>query len=201
MLASSHRQAQSAPTCPEATIPAELAAAPSWAILHGIEWIVAELSIGRLLHVPCGDMGWIADVDLGTAIYIGIDARSEMIAANRARYGWGNERRILIPADIRRAPLPTSDLVLARDAFGSLSFASATQAIANLKATGAGFILATTFTGRLQNDDTVDGGWRPLNLRMAPFDWPEPMLMLGEGEPNAMVPDGCSLGLWATDEL
>ena len=42
------------------------------------------------------------------------------------------------------------------------------------------FIFMTTFPSRTSNSDCMVGDWHPLNMEIAPFDWPKPLLILNE---------------------
>ena len=50
----------------------------------------------------------------------------------------------------------------------------------NFRASGAAHLITTTFTGPRPNRDTSGGNWRTLNLTLAPFDFPPPLLTLNE---------------------
>lgn len=77
--------------------------------------------------------------------------------------------------------LPRVDLVICRDCLVHLPFASIGQA-ANLRRSGSRWLLSSHFNWREQgpNVDIVLGGWRRLNLELAPFGWrPERLLFEG----------------------
>ena len=76
------------------------------------------------------------------------------------------------------------------------------RAFANLKASGSGFLIATTFTEHDDNRDIVDGDWRLLNLQAEPFNLPRPVALLNEGCREAGgTYDDKSLGVWRIAEL
>lgn len=74
-------------------------------------------------------------------------------------------------ADITVNPLPTADLILCRDCLVHLSFAHIDAALANFRASGARWLLTTTFPMIEENVDCEDGDWRALNLTLPPFCW------------------------------
>jgi hypothetical protein len=49
------------------------------------------------------------------------------------------------------------------------------RAVRNMRRTGARWLLTTTFVDRTSNETISLGGWRPLNLQAAPFDFPPPL--------------------------
>ena len=52
------------------------------------------------------------------------------------------------------------------------------------------YLLTTTFTAHGRNDDIKTGDWRPLNLDIAPFSFPHPLLTLADGpRPDGTYPD------------
>jgi hypothetical protein len=71
-----------------------------------------------------------------------------------------------------------------------------------VRASGARYLITTTFLEREANADVVDGNWRPLNLERAPFGFPPPAAVLIEGceEEGGAYADK-ALGAWAVADL
>jgi glycosyltransferase involved in cell wall biosynthesis len=151
-----------------------------------------------LLDIPCGDFHWMKETVLPIDTYIGADLIDRIVDANKLRYG--SEQRRFVRLDITRDDLPLADVVLCRDGLDHLSLEDAKQALANIKRSGAQFLLATTYPERARNGDIRTGDWRPLNLERAPFDLPPPIEMLNEGSLKPGFSDK-SLGLWRVDDL
>lgn len=154
-----------------------------------------RLGIRSLLDLPCGDCHWMATIDLGSIAYTGADFLPELIESNTRRYAgplW--QFRVL---DLMASPLPVVDLLLCRDCLVHLSFQDIARAVANIRASGATWLLTTTFPQPQVNDDIRTGDWRPLNLEAAPFHWPKPEELLVEEctEADGLFADK-SLGLW-----
>jgi len=162
--------------------------------------LLAELGCGSLLDAPCGELGWIEEAALPVASYCGVDIVEAVIAANRRRHAAPG--RTFLCLDLRRDPLPESDLVLCRDCLVHFSFRDAQAALANFRASGAAWLLATTFPGHSCNQDALTGEWRPLNLELPPFRLPPPRTLLDERcrEEGGRFADK-SLGLWHVDDL
>jgi hypothetical protein len=141
--------------------------------------LLARLGANSLLDAPCGDAGWINQADLG------------------ARAGAGEIRGDYRLADITADPLPQCDAILCRDALVHLSFVHIERAIANFRASGATWLIATTFPEWQTNADCEDGDWRALNFERAPFNWGTPVELLNE---NCREAGGGwrdkSLGVW-----
>jgi SAM-dependent methyltransferase len=159
--------------------------------------LVKKLQCRTLLDVPCGDFYWMRLVDLSVD-YIGADVVDELIRQNRHAYG--NDRRKFIQRDLLQDPLPTADLVLCRDCLVHFSNDDVMRALANIRRSGATWLLATTFTGRERNDDIPTGKWRAVNLQRAPFNLPEPVELFDEAHPSAEFADK-HLGLWRVTDL
>jgi len=138
-----------------------------------------KLSIASLLDAPCGDAGWINQANLGVRA-IGVDIVPALIERLQARAAAGKINGEYHLADITRDPLPRCDAVLCRDALVHLSFANIERAVANFKASGAVWLIATTFPEWQSNGDCEDGDWRALNFEMKPFNWGPPVELLNE---------------------
>jgi hypothetical protein len=160
-----------------------------------------RLGARSLLDAPCGDAGWIGSMQLEID-YTGIDIVPSLIAANSARAARGELRGRFLVADITRDSLPRCDLILCRDCLVHLSFRNTARAISRFRASGAQFLLVTTFPEWEDNRDCEDGDWRALNMTKPPFDWPAPRGLIDERcEEGGGGWRDKSLGLWRLDEL
>jgi hypothetical protein len=159
--------------------------------------LLARLGATSLLDAPCGDAGWINQADLGVR-YLGIDIVPDLVERLRARASAGEIRGEYRLADITRDPLPRCNAILCRDALVHLSFANIGRAVANFRASGATWLIATTFPEWQVNGDCEDGDWRALNFERGPFNWGAPVELLNE---NCIEAGGGwrdkSLGVWA----
>jgi hypothetical protein len=163
--------------------------------------LLSELSVHCLLDIPCGDFHWMKEVRLPPGlIYIGGDIVEPMVHKNNEQYRTGSVS--FRGLDLCRDTLPPADLVLCRDCLVHFSFADLWRAVANLKASGAKYLLVTQFTDNRENSDIETGGWRPLNLTKAPINFPAPLRLIDEQctEGGGLYRDK-SLGLWRIAEL
>jgi len=156
--------------------------------------LLAELGAGSLLDAPCGDFNWMRHVDLGRVDYKGADVVPELIAQNRLKYG--GARRQFVVLDITKDEVPRADLILCRDCLIHLSFRHARAAVANFKRSGSTYLLATTHAHERENVDIESGSGRYVNLRLPPFNFPEPLRLITE-DPEL----GKCLGLWRLKDL
>jgi len=177
----------------------EIAAAA--AVREALPDLLRRLGVRSLLDAPCGDAGWIADC-IQDLDYTGVDIVSSLIAANTLRAQRGEIAGRFLTADITRDPLPGADLVLCRDCLVHLSFGHIQRAVTYFRASGARWLLTTTFPEWGVNVDCEDGDWRALNMQCAPFNWPTPIVLINErcDEGDGGWRDK-SLGLWRLADL
>ena len=170
------------------------------AIRDALPSLLQRLGARSLLDAPCGDAGWIGRMKLDLD-YTGIDIVSSLVEANNQRVTRGELIGRFLVADITRDGLPHADVILCRDCLVHLSFDNIARAVANFRASGARFLLATTFPEWEANRDCEDGDWRALNLEKAPFGWPAPGELINEAcEEGGGGWRDKSIGLWRLDE-
>lgn len=161
-----------------------------------IPGLLRALDVRGILDLPCGDFFWMKNIDLKGVSYVGGDIVDELVTINNTSFGSANIkfRKINILTDT----LPKSDLILCRDCLVHFSFQDIIQAMKNILNSGATYILITHFTDCLNNRDIKTGDWRQLNLRLAPFLFPKPLLIINEGctEGDGMQYSDKSLALW-----
>jgi hypothetical protein len=158
--------------------------------------LLEKLGATSLLDAPCGDAGWINQVDLRMG-YVGVDIVPALIESLRRRAATGEIFGEYHLADITADTLPRCDAILCRDCLVHLSFANIERAITNFRRSGAKWLIATTFSEWQVNADCEDGDWRALNFERAPFSWGPPVELLNE---NCLEAGGGwrdkSLGVW-----
>ncbi|MEQ9639505.1 MAG: class I SAM-dependent methyltransferase [Alphaproteobacteria bacterium] len=159
--------------------------------------LLRELRVEVLLDIPCGDFHWMRHVELGETRYIGADIVPALVDDNRQRFA--DQRVSFQMLDIAADPLPSADLVLARDVFIHLTDDMVLAALANVHASGARWLLTTHFPGVRRNRPGRLGGFRPLNLERSPFALPPPRRLIADEDLYRAW--GRCLGLWRTDDL
>ncbi len=157
--------------------------------------LLARYEIKSLLDVPCGDAYWITRVLPERIIYTGGDIVPALI--EKARADKGNFGTFAV-MDLVTDDLPKADLVMVRDCFIHMPHAMIKQAIANIKRSGARYLLTTTYPGQADNIDIEIGGFRPVDLQRAPFDLPASLEIILETEG---VSSGKSMALWDVSTL
>lgn len=162
--------------------------------------LIRDLEVRVLVDAPCGDFNWMAPVADAVERYVGVDVVRALIGVNAERHAGSN--RVFQVADLTRDVLPRGDLVLCRDCLVHFSLADIRRAIGRLRASGAEYLLTTTFVGDRRNQDIRTGSWRPLNLERPPFCFPPPLRLVHE---HCLHTEGIyrdkRLGLWRLAEL
>lgn len=162
--------------------------------------LVRSLRVSTLLDAPCGDFNWAGPLADAVPRYVGVDVVPQLIDDNRRRAS--APRRRFLCRDFVHQRLPRADVVVCRDGLVHLSAADARKALANLRRTGAEYLIATTFTGDRDNPDIRTGEWRPLNMERPPFAFPPPRALVDE---RCLHTDGIyrdkHLGLWRFEDL
>jgi hypothetical protein len=145
------------------------------------EWLpgaLERLGVKRLLDAPCGDRNWIRLVDMPCA-YVGVDHEPSHVEIAAS---YGADVRFL---DICTDELPACDAILSRDFIQHLSMADANRALANMRQTGAKWIIATCH-GKA-SADCESGAFRFINHRA---EWGAPIDYVEDGK------EGRILGVW-----
>jgi SAM-dependent methyltransferase len=140
--------------------------------------LIRELEIGRLLDAGCGDFHWLGLAALPVREYVGVDVVPGLVAEVQRRHSALG--RSFICADVTRDTLPPADFVLCREVLMHFPDEDVFAAVANLKRTGARWLLTTTFVDRAANEPIELGFWRALNLEAPPFDFPPPLRTLAD---------------------
>ena len=128
----------------------------------------------------------------------GGDLVGDLIERNQAAHACnGVEFRKL---DLVNDALPAADVILCRDCLVHLSFDDAQSALANVARSGAKWLLTTSFPGIKRNDNIVTGQWRPINLTLPPFNFPEPKNVCAENCTETEFADK-TLALWPVEQI
>lgn len=159
-----------------------------------------DAAINSILDIPCGDFNWMKFVNLESIEYTGADIVKALIEKNNTQYEAKNIK--FVHLDLIKDPLPEVDLILVRDCLVHLSESLVFEALENIKRSNIKYLLTTSFTNRTNNKDIQTGDWRPLNLQIAPFNLPEPSLIINEQctEGKGKYADKC-LMLWNVADL
>lgn len=167
---------------------------------YGVNFLLCQFPMTAVLDIPCGDFSLFKGSLPRNVQYIGADIVPVLIAKNKLLYPEPRSLKFLVK-DILVDDLPEVDLVVCRDCLPHFSYADIWQALKNLCRTKSTYLMATTFFAH-QNTDIATGGWRPLNLQAAPFNFPLPEICLSE---QCTIAEGKfadkSLALWQLENI
>ena len=161
--------------------------------------LLRKIETKSLLDIPCGDLYWIKDLDLGVDNYIGADIVRELVEINKKKLG--SMTRVFLRLDLLKDELPTVDVVLCRDCLIHFSNSDVMRALRNIKKSHAKYLLTTSFSHTTVNEDIVTGEWRPLNLQAPPFSLPVPLMVINEGYTGSVNYPDKVLALWKITDL
>jgi len=164
--------------------------------------LIFNLKIKTILDLPCGDLEWMSNVNLGDAKYLGADVAPALILQLQTRFPDRNFQRINVVKD----SIPKVDLIFCRDLFVHLSNRAIRSSIKNIKDSGSLYLATTTFSNRLKNQDlpflSRSVAWRTINLELSPFNFSPPVQLINEKctESNGDYSDK-SIGIWKISDL
>ncbi|MGO9950863.1 MAG: class I SAM-dependent methyltransferase [Dissulfurispiraceae bacterium] len=164
--------------------------------------LIEDLGVSIFLDAPCGDLYWIKETPLNVEKYIGIDIVEGLVEENKNKFRDDRFREFYC-LNLVENILPRADLIFCRDCLVHLHYKDIKKVIFNLKKSQSTYLLTTTFTDRKKNIDlTGKNIWRPLNLQIAPFNFPPPLKLINERctEANNQFTDKC-LGLWRLEDI
>lgn len=165
------------------------------AIMYHLPLLLQELNAETFLDAACGDFNWMRHTKIAEAVnYIGADVVPDLVVRNQRLYA--NKDRTFLVLDITKDKIPTVDVILCRDCLIHLSFRHIHATISNFKKSRSTYLLSTTHATVKENNDTPSGGWRPLNLQLPPFNFPQPMKLIVED-----MELGKCLGVWRLEDV
>ncbi|MEH6640060.1 MAG: class I SAM-dependent methyltransferase [Porticoccaceae bacterium] len=171
-------------------------------IVKELPVVFSDFGISKMLDIPCGDFYWMKTVDLSNIDYTGADIVDDLIRENIEQYG--RDGVCFEKLNLIKDKLPKVDLIVCRDCLVHFSFEDIFSALDNVCNSQSEYFFTTTFTGKTGNYDITTGGWRPLNLEIAPFMLPKPLKIINEGcteTDDIDVYTDKSLGLWRIADL
>ncbi len=160
--------------------------------------LLAKLGVRTILDAPCGDYHWFRLIPRGEDVrYIGGDIVEPMIAKNETSYG--NRTTSFRKIDITKDALPEADLWICRDCLIHFSDELIFQTLQNfMRSESVRYLLTSNHPNCRLNADIPTGSFRELNLRLPPFNFPEPLQVIDdwiEGFPVRQM------GLWDRESV
>jgi hypothetical protein len=163
-------------------------------VVQALPKILAEIGANTLVDVGCGDFGWMKEIPLPCK-YVGVDIVPDLIDSDAATYG--SAQVSFQTLDATTEPLPQADTALCREVLFHLSLDDVWRVIENLHRSNISYLIATNETALMFNPNILSGDFRSLNLSIAPFNFPEPILSIPD---DALFPDRV-LAVWKISSL
>jgi hypothetical protein len=129
-------------------------------------------AVMTVFDAPCGDYNWFRHVERGPVRYIGGDIVKELVEQNNAKYA--DEITTFIHFDILKDKAPVADLWFCRDVLLHLSYDMIFEFLRNFARSEIPWLLVSTYHRYPENLDIPTGAGRPVNLQIAPFNFPPP---------------------------
>jgi hypothetical protein len=161
--------------------------------------IIRRYGVETMLDIPCGDFHWMKEANLPLREYIGADVVKEIVDLNAGKYT--KPGRSFVVLDLTEDNLPSVDLIFCRDCLFHLSFKDVNRALQNVRNSGSEYFLATTNPNFVSNRDIVTGEWRKLNLQIAPFALPKPLLIINEDPYDSTHEEDKHMALWRVRDI
>jgi trans-aconitate methyltransferase len=133
--------------------------------------------VSKVVDLGCGDWQFSQFLDWSNVKYLGVDIVENVIQENRRRFEAKNIE--FIKSDLVDFIPSECDLIISKDVLQHLSNSSIKKIFKNLRGTKAQIIVTNDviLDSTLRNSDTRDGGYRPLDLSLPPFQFStEPLL-------------------------
>jgi hypothetical protein len=141
--------------------------------------LLAGIGGSVILDAPCGDYHWMRHVDFNPGVeYIGADIVRPLV--DRLQHEFGGPSRSFRVLDIVADEVPACDLWLCRDVLFHLPHHDIMRVLARIDPGKTRYLLTTTFPWLKTNRDIRAGGFRFLNLQIAPFFLPKPVQMIDD---------------------
>jgi len=140
--------------------------------------IISHYGIKSIVDCGCGDLHWMSRIidDMGIE-YHGVDIADVIVKENKAKYPGYHFYNL----DVTEDRLPACDMAVIKDVFIHLSLEDIVKALDNIRQIGIRYLLASTYRNEKENIDKPTNHYaRGINLEIAPFNMPEPILRIWE---------------------
>lgn len=187
------------PTAPTFTPAVSTSAQETAILVKELSTLLDSRKITSMADILCGEYSWMQHVKRSDKVrYIGLDNNQNIINKNKQQWPKLEFRS----ANIFTDKLPNVDLIVCRDFLVFLTYEECKRAVNSFRLSGSKYLLITSFPGRRENSEVQAGGWRPLNLQVAPFSFPAPLQIIFEQctEGNGAYVDKC-LCLWSLQQI
>jgi SAM-dependent methyltransferase len=145
-----------------------------------VERFIRESNVRSIVDLGCGDWQFSRLIDWQGANYVGVDIVPSVVDENRRRFATDNIRFEL--AGERFSELPAADLLLAKDVLQHWSTDDVKHFLAEALAKYRAALITNCIEPRnLLNTEIPSGEFRPVDLRLPPFNLAAECVLTFEG--------------------
>lgn len=160
-----------------------------------LENFIKENNIQTIVDLGCGDWQFSQQIDWSEASYLGLDIVDSLIRKNNTKFGGKNVRFEAAPKSFKQ--LPKADLLIVKDVLQHWPNKDVRDFLDAIK-TRYKFVLTTNcIESELPvNEDIEMGGFRGLDIRIAPFNTPATVLHSFTGPKTYSFKERTSFPAW-----
>lgn len=166
-------------------------------LIDQLPQVFNQLNITKMLDIPCGDFNWMRKTDLRGIDYTGADIVYQLVENNKVNYQHSQMK--FRQMDIATDNIEAYDLVFCRDCLVHFDNELVLKTLENIYKSGSRYFMATTFPALKANKDITTGEWRMINLELPPFNLPQPLLVISEGDKSQNK--NKSMACWPVKDL
>jgi SAM-dependent methyltransferase len=124
----------------------------------------------NVVDLGCGDWQFSQYINWSNSNYLGVDVVDSVIDSNTELFGSKNIS--FLKEDLVNFLIPNCDLLLSKDVLQHLSNSSVATIVEKLSRVEGRVLITNDIVAMttLQNQDIKDGGYRPLDLSLPPFN-------------------------------
>jgi hypothetical protein len=141
--------------------------------------LLETLEIQKIFDAGCGDFGWLGSLSLPGVQILGADIVQPLIETLQATRT--SETTKFQVMDIISEPPEEADMWLLRDVLCLYPFSDCLAILERFLESNSRWLAVTSVEGD-KNHDAPTGLWRPLSLTASPFDAPQPVCIVEDGE-------------------
>jgi hypothetical protein len=144
--------------------------------LTALSQVVRDHAVQSIADLPCGDFNWMPLFleQHPELTYKGYDIVDALVVRNRRAH----PDRVFHVLDITTETPDRADLLFSKDLVNHLLERDVWSAVANMVRSGTTYLMITSNSDPVPNEElpeNVGGASRPLNLQIAPYDFPPPI--------------------------
>lgn len=175
-------------------------------LLENLENFIKNEDIKKIFDAPCGDFFWIKKLNFENIDYLGGDIVVDLIKENKQNNTINNVN--FIQFDILNNIPSNFDLIINRDCLVHFKNQDVVLALKNFIKSDSKFFASTTYPNLKENFiSKLPDNWRPINLCAAPFNLPDPYLLLNDDNGETELDEDLNshnkkyMGVWKIESL